>query len=148
MWDWIGYLCTVLLLAYHSVFDIRERRIPGRSLAAAVVVSGCFALGRVLLGKLSWTAILWGGIPGTAVLLLAQVTRQQVGYGDGWELIIMGCLLGWGDCLLGLGIALLGIFGVSVILLLLRRVRGNTRIPFVPFLCMGTVLVTLLRFAG
>lgn len=148
MWEWMGYLFAAALFAYHSVSDIRMRRIPGRSLGAGVVISVCWAMGKVLLGDQPQAAVILGLIPGITVLLLARATREQVGSGDGWELVIMGGLLGWTDCLLGLGIALFGIFTVSIILLALRRVRGNTRIPFVPFLCMGTVIVAFVRLAG
>lgn len=148
MWEQKGYLFAVLLLAYHSVFDVRAGRIPGRSLAAGAIVSGFWAMGEVLLTDQLWTAFILGLIPGTAVLLLAKATRGQVGCGDGWEIMIMGNLLGWVDCLLGLGIALLGIFLISAVLLLLRKVKGNSRIPFVPFLCMGTMIVTVFRLAG
>lgn len=148
MWERMGYLFTAVLLAYHSVSDIRMQCIPVRSLGAGVVLSTCWTIGKVLLGEQPQAAVILGLIPGSAVLLLARVTREQVGCGDGWELVIMGSLLGWKDCLLGLGIALFGVFTVSVILLVFRRVRGNTRIPFVPFLCMGTVIAAVFRLAG
>lgn len=145
MREWMGYLFAVALFAYHSVADIRTQRIPAGSLGIGVVISVCWAMGKVLLGERTQAAVILGLLPGIAVLLLAKATREQVGSGDGWELVIMGSLLGWTDCLLGLGIALLGAFAASVILLACRKARGSTRIPFVPFLCMGTVAVTVLR---
>lgn len=148
MWEWMGNLFVAALLACHSVSDIRTQHIPVRSLWVGVAISVCWAMGRVLLGNQPQTAFILGLIPGITVLLLARATREQVGCGDGWELVIMGSLLGWEDCLLGLGIALAGVFAVSVILLVFRRVRGSARIPFVPFLCMGTVIVTVLRLVG
>jgi len=83
-------------------------------------------------------------LPGTAALVLAKITREQIGMGDGWELILMGNWLGLSDCLLALGIALLGIFLISVVLLLLGRAGRNTRIAFVPFLWVGTVAALLI----
>lgn len=145
MREWMGYLFAVALFAYHSVSDIRTQRIPAGSLGIGVVISVCWAMGKVLLGERTQAAVILGLLPGIAVLLLAKATREQVGSGDGWELVIMGSLLSWTDCLLGLGIALLGAFTASVILLACRKARGSTRIPFVPFLCMGTVAVTVLR---
>ena len=141
MWEQIGCLCTAALLAYHSVFDIKRRCIPGRSLALGVAVSCGWAIGKGLLGVQSWAMLGAGLLPGIAALALARATREQMGRGDGWELIIMGNGMGLTNCLPALGIALLGIFLVSAALLLLGKARKNTRIAFVPFLGMGAVAV-------
>lgn len=145
MWEWMGYLCAVLLLAYHSVFDLRQQYIPGRSLTAGVLLSCCWTLGRVILGTQSWLAACVGLIPGAVILLLARAGREQIGRGDAWELILMGNWLGWSRCLAALGIAMSGIFLISVLLLIPGRAKRDTRIPFVPFLCVGSA-VQLLYF--
>ena len=143
MWEQVGCLCTAVLLTYHSIFDIKKQCIPGRSLAVGVVASCGWALGRGLLGMQSWTVLGAGLLPGVAALVLARVTREQVGRGDGWELVLMGNCMGLADCLFALEIALLGIFLVSAALLLLGKVRKSTRIAFVPFLWAGVVMVLL-----
>lgn len=140
MWEWVGYLCAALLLAYHSVVDLRHQYVPGKSLAAGVVLSCCWTLGRVMLGTQSWLEACIGLVPGALILLLAGASREQIGRGDAWELVHMGNWLGWAHCLAALGIALSGIFLVSVLLLIMGRAKGNTRIPFVPFLCAGVVV--------
>ena len=143
MWEQIGCLCTAVLLAYHSIFDIKRQRIPGGSLALGVAVSCGWAIGEGLLGIQSWEVLGAGLLPGIAALALAKVTREQMGRGDGWELIIMGNGMGLANCLLALGTALLGIFLVSVALLLLGKARRSTRIAFVPFLGMGAMAALL-----
>lgn len=143
MWEWAGYLCAAALLAYHSVFDLRQRYIPGKSLAAGVVLSCFWTMGRMILGTQSWLASCIGLVPGVAILLLAKASREQIGRGDAWELIYMGNWLGWSRCLAAMGIALFGAFLVSVLLLVLGRAKRDTRIPFVPFLCAGTVIQLL-----
>ena len=145
MWEWMGNLCVAVLLAYHSVFDIKRQCIPRWSLSFGVALSCCYALGRGVQGAVPWAELGIALLPGTAALALAKITGEQIGRGDGWELILMGNWMGLANCLLALGIALLGIFLVSAILLLLGRVGRRTRIAFVPFLCTGTIAV-LLRF--
>lgn len=66
MWEQIGCLCTAALLAYHSVFDIKRRCIPGRSLALGVAVSCGWAIGKGLLGVQSWAMLGAGLLPGIA----------------------------------------------------------------------------------
>ncbi|MDE7224073.1 MAG: prepilin peptidase [Acetatifactor sp.] len=146
MWEWAGYLCAALLLAYHSMTDLRQQYIPGKSLTIGVLLSCCWPLGRVILGTQSWPEACIGLIPGAVVLILAGIGREQIGKGDAWELIHMGNWLGWFSCLAALGIALLGVFLLSVFLLVLGRAQKSTRIPFVPFLCAG-VVIRMLRFA-
>lgn len=140
MWEWLGYLCAAALLAYHSAIDCKKQCIPKRSLAAGVILSICWALAGVVSGSQSWLAFGVGMMPGAITLLLSRATREQIGRGDAWELMQMGNWLGWSDCLGALGIALLGIFLVSIVLLIFGKARRNTRIPFVPFLCAGTVI--------
>lgn len=144
MWRYMRYLCVILLLSWHSVSDIRNQCIPGRSLALGVIFSCLGACAGGLHGEASWVELGLALLPGTAALVLAKITREQIGMGDGWELILMGNWLGLSDCLLALGIALLGIFLISVVLLLLGRAGRNTRIAFVPFLWVGTVAALLI----
>lgn len=110
MWEQMGGLCTLVLLAYHSIFDIRKQCIPERSLAVGVIASCGWAMGRGVLGAESWAVLAAGLLPGVAALVLARATREQVGQGDGWELILMGNSMGLADCLIALGMALMGIF--------------------------------------
>ncbi|MCI9323267.1 MAG: hypothetical protein HFH81_08450 [Lachnospiraceae bacterium] len=143
MWDWAGALCAAVLLGYHGLFDIKRKNIPVKSLFLGVAVSCCWVLGKGLLGQQSWAVLGAGLLPGIVALLLARVTREQLGRGDGWELILMGNWMGLADCLLALGVALAGIFLVSAVLLLIGRANRNTRIAFVPFLWTGTAVVLL-----
>lgn len=143
MFEWVGYLCAVVILGYHSLHDIRRKSIPVRSLALGVAASGCWALGKGLLELQPWAVLGAGLLPGIAALILARATGKQLGWGDGWELILMGNWMGLADCLLALGIALMGIFLVSAVLLLMGKANRNTCIAFVPFLWTGTVVSCL-----
>ncbi|MFG6356744.1 MAG: hypothetical protein K1W26_07985 [Acetatifactor sp.] len=144
IWRWTGYLCVLLLLAWHGVSDIREQHIPGRSLALGVALSCFGACWRGLQGETAWIELGMALLPGMAALVLARITGEQIGRGDAWELLFMGNCLGLADCLLALGIALVGIFLVSVVLLLLGRAGRNTRIAFVPFLWAGAAAALLI----
>ena len=83
----------------------------------------------------------FGGIfLGLALLFLAFVTREEIGYGDGWLVVVMGMSLGlrfsFLAFLLALGISAL----VSGSLLISRKVKRNYRLPFAPFLLVGSAL--------
>ena len=92
-------------------------------------------------GADGWGELLMGLLPGALVLGLAFLTREQIGYGDGLLLLTLGCCLGIESTL---GILMGGLyisFVVSLFLLVLKRAGRNTRIPFVPCLFLGYMLV-------
>ena len=77
--------------------------------------------------------VLIGMLPGVGMLLVARFSGAA-GYGDGLVLVGLGMLLGIWRVLLLLAGSLFALSLVSLLLLLLGKVRGNTRIPFLPFL--------------
>lgn len=146
MCEKLEYCIVIALLSYHSIFDLKVKRIPKWSLSAAVVFSFLWAFGKIFLGTQTWGTLVLSLLPGMASLAMAVVTRQQIGFGDGWELIVMGNMLGAAACMIGLAVALLVVFFLCVILLLRHKVGRNTEIPFVPFLCAGTIVSLVLHF--
>ena len=69
-----------------------------------------------------------------------------MGSGDGGILLILGLLLGSKNLMYLCIIALTISFVVSLLLLVTRRANGKTRIPFVPFLFVGYLVVTIQEF--
>lgn len=82
-------------------------------------------------------------MPGIVVLLLAYATREQIGYGDAILLMAIGGCVGCEKTLWILFVALLGTFIASVCLLVTGKARRDRRLPFVPFLLGGNMLVML-----
>lgn len=95
---------------------------------------------QIFEGSVSLGAWFGGILLGAALLFLAFVTREEIGYGDGWLVLVMGMSLGlkfsFLSFLLALGISAL----VGGCLLIFRKVRRNYRLPFAPFLLAGSVL--------
>ncbi len=133
----------VILLLVGSVYDWKYRSLP----IWILVIGGLGGLAGVLITLVSteksgtevWVALL----PGTMALLLAYATREQIGYGDGVLLLVMGSCLGVSGVVIALLVALAGTCVVSIMLLVFRKVSRSSRIPFVPFLCMGSVATLL-----
>ena len=76
-------------------------------------------------------------IPGAVFWFISLVTREKVGYGDGWMLVMIGLFVGIWKCFL---ILLIGLISESVIvlaLLALQRISSDRKIPFAPFLLFG-----------
>ena len=74
--------------------------------------------------------------------MIALVTKKA-GYGDGIVMLFLGILSGGGVSLM-LAVASLFFTAVfSLIMLGLRKVRKDTRIPFLPFLAAAWLVVTM-----
>lgn len=145
MWKVIGVLIYLLAL---SIMDIRERKISIAWLAAgAVAVCGVLLLEKIAFGtdgeELMVRSLL-GVIPGIFLLAVARLTGKA-GYGDGLVLILLGIGFGYLFCVVLLCLSLFLLSLCSVVLLLCRRVNGNTPMPYLPFLTAAYVCAGLLR---
>ncbi len=135
-----GYLSMVLIaanvsgLVFNSISDLRTREI---SLTAAGITGACGLLCRVaLLSDFSADAVL-GLMPGLICLLLAKITRESIGYGDGWVLLGTGIGMG-GQYMLSMCMLALFAAGLFALVLIVCFHKGRKyQLPLVPFLLLG-----------
>jgi leader peptidase (prepilin peptidase)/N-methyltransferase len=137
-WLSIRGIAALVGLLVLSAEDLRKKEI------SLPKVAGIAAVGAVcsFLGG-SWVdvSVLVQFVPGLLVLLLAWLSRERIGYGDGWVILCLGCYLGAEDianlCMIALFCA-----GVVSLFMLLAMHRGRqTQIPFVPFLLIGYIVI-------
>ena len=132
-----------ITMAAAALFDARTKRIPLAMIGAA---AGCSLLASILLlqnGSTTPQELAASMMPGAALLLVALVTKEAVGYGDGLLLLATGPLFGWQRMLLCIPAALLLTAIVSVVLLAVKKANRKTKIPFVPFLAAGMGVISL-----
>jgi leader peptidase (prepilin peptidase)/N-methyltransferase len=128
------------------VVDARTHRLPNRivlpTLACLVVLAGIDALGtgqsrdlvRAVLGML---------ILGGFYAVLRGISRAGMGGGDVKLAAVIGLVLGWhGWASLAIGAASAFVLGAlyALVLILLRRADGATRIAFGPWMIAGALL--------
>ena len=128
-----------IVMTLMSVFDIRKREVPLWSL----LLCGLLAAGRLVFRFLacgSFREILWTGIggmlPGMLLLGLALLSGKA-GMADGIVLLCAAAGEGYFFGMTQLLTALLLLAPVSGVLLALKKVRKNDRMPFLPFLTAG-----------
>lgn len=138
---------TAAWLVPMSIMDTRSRKVPVWMLwigtAAAVGVLLYEGINGGLNGWQECRALL----PGAIMLAVAYATGKA-GPADGIILMLLGVLMGYEDCVavsLG-GLFLIALF--SAVLLTLRRVKKDTRIPFVPFLAVSWLIVVCGRWGA
>lgn len=129
----LGYLVIL------GIKDGKDRKIPLQWLVAGAVLLGGIGVWKCVLGEMNRWEILLGVIPGVLLLAVAWLTGKA-GCADGVVLMELGLCLGYRESLFLFGFGLLLLSIVSVILLLLRKVKKDTRMPYLPFLAIVFLL--------
>lgn len=127
----------LFILLVIAAFDARWQLVPiGITIASAailgawnLVASGGALLASVFLGAAAAAVLLW--------LIVICSRGRLMGDGDPVVGFLLGAALGWPGVLVAIGAAFMvgGVY--ASILLILRRARRDTAIPFVPFLAIG-----------
>lgn len=127
------------ILGGFAVYDIKTKTIP----VAAVVVAVIAALIYRLCTGTGIMELAVGLVPGAFVLVLAFVTRESIGAGDGLVLCMLGLFCGWRQCLAVFGMALVLSAVLAMVLVVCRRAGRKTELPFLPSLFGGYLLFYL-----
>lgn len=148
-WEVPAYCVLAAGLVALAAIDISHFRLP----TPVILVTG--AAGGLLLVLASaathrWTALLHAAVAGVACFavfaLLYVVARRAMGYGDVRLAALCGTFLGWLSYRVALVGVLLGIVAAgaaALALLASGRAGRKTRLPFGPFLALGTVAAVL-----
>ena len=126
---------TLIFLLFSSFLDIRKREIsiPVTLMFGLAGVAYSSKTGRTMTDYLIPAAI------GIFILACSILTRGQVGMGDGWLLMALGCMMRMESYIQMACIGMLLAAACSGVLLLVFRKSRKTEIPLVPFLLLGYV---------
>lgn len=138
----IEEVILLMMLAACAADDMKQRSIPvWMPLAgfAALMILSPFAV------ELSLPERCLGFGMGLVFLAFSVLSGGRIGTGDGILLCVTGFALGlWDNLLLAFyGLAAAAVF--CMFLLALGKATGKSRIPLVPFLCVGFLQMILLR---
>lgn len=144
MWKAAGVFFYLLVL---SIMDVREKKVNGALLIAGMLAAGLLVIWEMVQGERGWGEVmlkaLLGMMPGAFLLAVARVTGKA-GYADGMVLAALGICQGYLTGAAVLCISLLYLSLCSAVLLLCKRVKGNTKMPYLPFLTAAYVSIQLL----
>lgn len=136
---WVEFI-LFLFLAVCAVFDGLYKQIPLIVVWLGMLMAVCLQI----YGATGETGILAAAVsllPGVGFFLLSFFSREKVGYGDGWVLLMIGLFLGVYRCFLILLVGLLAESAVAIVLLAFRKIQRDREIPFSPFLLLGLGVV-------
>ncbi|MCI7814718.1 MAG: prepilin peptidase [Lachnospiraceae bacterium] len=120
----------LIILIILSAVDLRWQMLPSWMILAAAAGGFC-CTSATGWGKAEW--ILWM-VTSVGVLIICRLTRQSLGYGDGMMWSVTALYLGMEKNTEVWITAFFLACSFSVVALLARKVRGDTRVPFLPFL--------------
>lgn len=138
LWQWI--LMAVVLIP-SAVRDIRTKRING--FICLVGILGALFVRERLLGESSQT-LMKDLLPGVVTYVVAFFSDERIGKGDAVTLMFIGAVAGIETVLLSMFISFSAAAALSAVLLMLKKVGKNTRLPFLPFLSLGVLAGGLL----
>lgn len=121
--------------------DLRTREVSLKAAAAAGAAAVVVCLPESSQSAASLAA---GMLPGVCLLAAAWATREKIGYGDGWVLLVCGLYMGAARALAVLMTALLLACPAALYRLVFQKADKNTTMAFVPFLLAGNLLYLLL----
>ena len=133
--EWV----MLAVLVGFAAYDIKTKMIP---VTAVMIAAASVLLYRFYIG-VGIRELVIGLIPGALLLVLAFVTRESIGTGDGMMLCIVGLFCGWRQSLAIFGMALVLSALLSIILLVCRKAGRKTELPFLPSLLGGYLLYYL-----
>ena len=127
-------------LGIGTFFDVKDRELP---ILFLLVFGSLGLICNRLWDYQSLRNLIWGVCFGGIFLAAGWISREQIGYGDGIGLVILGVFEGFeGMVPMVIGAFLLGgIYGLWCILGLKKS--GKDTMPFFPFLLLAFVGVKL-----
>ncbi len=131
----IKLLAVALTLVVQSYWDLRYKKIP----LLVTLLSGIIGMGLSVLDQREWIDVLYAVVPGLVCIGIGRITRQAIGYGDGFLLCAMGFHVSF-EVILSVGMMAIILGGVVALAgLVFRKIRGKDELPFVPFLFVAWI---------
>lgn len=141
----IESVIVIFFLVLGSIWDVKKKSVPYMYLLLWGIVALVYLISNSLIKKNGdiWITVLFGIIPGIVCLLISYVSREQIGYGDGWAILLMGALLGISRVMKLLLAAFSLLTVIAIFLLITKKAKRKSTIPFIPFLFLGYLMVFL-----
>ena len=133
----------IVFLIPCAITDLKSKTIP---IWWTVVFGISAMIYQIFWKKQKLEAILFSMIIGVTLLVAAKISNQRIGYGDGIIFLILGLWIGFWDGISLLFFSLILSSIISVYLIIVRRKGRDYRIPFIPFVTAGYIILEGARF--
>lgn len=148
----ICYLAVGCYLAVIGIIDIKKQEIDIRYLMAGFLTVLITVVMKFIYGEMNIAVCadeLGGGLLlGLISVAISFMTKEQLGRADAIVLCQTGLAFGLKGNLLVIGAALLMSLPVALFMTLVKKAGRKSRIPFLPLIFVGFVILMLEEFAG
>lgn len=163
---WIDYILKAVFIGwtiYLCFYDIRIKKVPLSGLIIAIVISILGAINRIICMNMDHGAELsieatqntiWlkgligiglGMLPGVFLIILSFATKK-VGPADGILMCCIGMFENYLSCVVIFCAASFIMAIISILLLVIKKVKRNSQLPFIPFIALAYVLKIVVAF--
>ena len=139
----IVHICLIIILGVICVFDIKRKKIPVYML---IILAAAGIISNFTVGEFDIEKRIIAMLPGMILLIVSMITKQQIGYGDGMIILIMGLYIDIDDILSIVLSSFLLSSIAAIILMTVFKKKKNFEMAFSPFLLIGYGLVKGLYF--
>lgn len=151
-WIAAGYYCAIIsALIVILAYDFLYMEVPSIVLWPAIFAAVVFNLladggKEIAAGMQVFDFATYSGMLGAAVgfsfffLIVAASKEKWMGMGDAYLVIFLGLIVGWPNILLSLFAAFFLGAVAGIILILCKKKKMGSQLPFAPFLVLGTIL--------
>lgn len=135
---------TAGIVIYIGIMGIIDYRKHSVSLAMIVAAALAVVIANVYTGNMNYIAMAAGMVPAILLYFSGVMTGGAIGSGDAALLAIIGGASGAAAAMLTLAIGSTFAAVFSAVMLMLKKIRLNQQLPFIPFMCIGYMGVILL----
>lgn len=147
MIDAVYYIikCIALIgfLGFFTYEDIKEKQISNKILVAMLIVGvilACVTFNTSVIISSFVCALFTGAI----TYLTSLISRGGLGKGDVILLTITALFIGDLSMVYIVFLSLLAMFLFTIVALLLKKINVKSKLPYVPFLLIGTILGSII----
>lgn len=134
--EYILRIAAFIFLITESVEDLKSREVDAGKIIIFFLISlflKMFCMGAPV------SEIIKDIIPGVTVLLIGYFSKQEIGYGDGAVIVVLGIFLGFARVINILTGAFVCMLAASVTLVIIKRKMVNTPLPFIPCILVSYI---------
>lgn len=137
----LGWIFTGAVLGLGSFYDRKSLCLPLWLLVLGIAGGMLGLLGMIWREDVQGWQVLMSLLPGILSLGLSFVTKEQIGYGDGLLLLMLGGCLGGKNTVQIWMSGLMVAFVIGAVLLVLKKAGKDSRLPFAPCLLIGHLFI-------
>ena len=130
-----------IFLLWGSIQDLRTKKISSYYINIGWLLGVISVIISICNRNFDWRKGILSLLPGILFLIIAKVTKEQLGCGDGCVLLILAMMLQdlkvW--IIMEMAVVFSGIF--SVFMMIFQKKDKKSTFPFLPFLWISHVLI-------